>query len=174
MAGKKSMWVLRDILVITALVLGSAIQVGAETMNYKFYRYVIKEEPVRIGDVEGHALSLTIRGGFCVFQNGEVATSRSVVTADVIKHSGSSIGYETITFADGSTIIIKSTATLEGVAGVGLTSSKTTREITKGTGRFEGITGTGTTKVNYLPVEKGEPGQKAYGEATLTYTLPSK
>lgn len=92
MAMKKLIWAVFGMLMISAWVLGSAIQGVAETMNYKFYRYVIKEEPVRIGDVEGHAMSLTIRGGFCVFQNGEVATSRSVVTADVIKHSGSSIG----------------------------------------------------------------------------------
>ena len=37
MATKKSMWVLFGILVISAWVLGSAIQAGAETMNYKFY-----------------------------------------------------------------------------------------------------------------------------------------
>jgi hypothetical protein len=79
-----------------------------------------------------------------------------------------------MTFADGSTIIIKSQTTLEGVVGVGLSSGRITREIIKGTGRFEGIKGTGTLTVKYLPVEKGEPGQKGIGEGTLTYALPSK
>ena len=174
MATKRSMWICFGILVFAAWVLAPAIQAGAETLNYKFYRYVIKEEHFRIGDVEGHALAFTIRGGFCVFENGEVATSRSGVTVDVIKHSASSLSYETITFEDGSTIIIKSQGTLEGLAGKGLSSGRITREIIKGTGRFEGIKGTGTQKIKYLPVEKGEPGQKGIGEATLTYNLPAK
>jgi hypothetical protein len=80
--------------------------------------------------------------------------------------------YSTLTFADGSTIIMKVQVTIETVAGS--SAAKMTREIIKGTGRFEGIKGTGTLTVKYLPVEKGEPGQKGIGEGTLTYALPSK
>jgi hypothetical protein len=56
----------------------------------------------------------------------------------------------------------------------GISQSRITREIVKGTGRFEGIKGTGTSKVKYLPLEKGEAGQKGIGEGALTYTLPPK
>jgi hypothetical protein len=70
MTTKKSMWVLFGILVISAWILGSAIQAGAETMNYKFYTWVIRGEDVPVGDVGGHMVGIAIRGAFWVFENG--------------------------------------------------------------------------------------------------------
>jgi hypothetical protein len=174
MATKKSMMVLIGILVISAWILGSTVQVGAETMNYKAYTYVTKSEYVPVGDVEGHTLSLTTRRAFLVFENGEVATQKSAVTGDAIKASGSFLQYSTITFSDGSIIIMKVQVAEIGTAPGAPTSSKLTREIIKGTGRFEGIKGTGTGTVKYFPVEEGEAGAKGIGETTFTYTLPSK
>ena len=174
MTTKKSMWVLFGILVISAWILGSAIQAGAETMNYKFYSWVIKSESVPISDMEGHAVGFVMRGGFFVFENGEVATTNTVATADTIKGSGPFMNYVTIKFADGSTIIIKSQGTVGGTAPAAYTSGGWTSEIIKGTGRFEGIKGTDSAKAKYLPVEKGEAGPKGYGEGTITYTLSSK
>ncbi len=168
MTMKKSTWVLFGILVISVWVLWSAIQVGAETMNYKFYTWVAKAETVPVGDVEGHAVRLEMRGAFYVFENGEVATTNIVATGDLIKWSGPFMQYVTINFADGSTIIVKSQGTIGGGSG-GWKS-----EIVKGTGRFEGIKGTQSAKAKYLPIEKGEAGAKGYGEGTITYTLPSK
>jgi hypothetical protein len=168
MATKKLIWVLFGILVISVWVLGSAIQAGAETMNYKFYTYVIKGEWVPVPDVEGHAVGLLARGAFYVFENGEVATINHVATGDFIKGAGPFWQYVTIKFEDGSTIVIKSQGTAGG------TESRWTSEIIKGTGRFEGIKGTQSAKAKYLPVEKGEAGPKGYGEGTITYTLPSK
>jgi hypothetical protein len=168
MATRKSMWILFGILVISAWVLGSAIQAGAETMNYKFYTWVIKGDDVPVGDAEGHMVGYAVRGAFYVFENGEVATTNHVATRDLIKGSGPFMQYVTIKFADGSTIIIKSQGTLGGAAG------QWTSEIIKGTGRFEGIKGTQSAKAKYLPVEKGEAGPKGYGEGTITYTLPPK
>jgi hypothetical protein len=172
MATKKSMFVLFGILSISVWILGSAIQAGAETLNYKVYSYVTKGERVPIGDVEEHTMGFQTRKAFCVFENGEVATQSMVLTNDLIKGSGSSLQYSTLTFADGSTIIMKVQVTVETVAGS--SAAKMTREIIKGTGRFEGIKGTGTTNIKYLPVEKDEAGAKGYGEGTITYTLPSK
>jgi len=168
MAAKKSVWVLFGILVIFAWVFGSAIQAGAETMNYKFYTWVNKAESVPVGDVERHTVRLENRGAFYVFENGEVATTNIVATGDLIKWSGPFMQYVTINFADGSTIIIRSEGTIGGGSG-GWKS-----EIVKGTGRFEGIKGTQSAKAKYLPIEKGEAGAKGYGEGTITYTLPSK
>ena len=51
MATIKSMRVLFAILVISAWVLGSAIQARAETMNYRSYSYVLKAEDVPVGDM---------------------------------------------------------------------------------------------------------------------------
>ena len=168
MATKKSMVVLLAILVISAWVLGSAIQAGAETMNYKSYTYVVKAESAPVGDVDGHTMTLYIRRAFVVFENGEVATQITVNTGDWIKGSGPSLQYNTITFSDGSTIIMK----VQGTQTPAL--SKLTREIIKGTGRFEGIKGTGTGTTKLFPVEEGEAGPKGVGEASITYTLPSK
>jgi hypothetical protein len=174
MATKKSMWILFGILVISAWVLGSSIQAGAETMNYKFYTWMIKGEYVLVGDVEGHTVGLGMRGAFYVFENGEVATINHVSTGDFIKGAGPFMQYVTIKFADGSTIIIKSQGTAGAPAAGTATAAGWTSEIIKGTGRFEGIKGTQSAKAKYLPVEKGEAGPKGYGEGTITYTLPSK
>ena len=174
MARIKSMWILFGILVISAWVLGSANQAGAETMNYKFYTWVNKGEAVPVGDTEGHNVSITLRGAFYVFENGEIATANVVATGDTIKGSGPFMMYVTVKFADGSTIIIKSQGTVGGTTAGSYTSGGWTSEIIKGTGRFEGIKGTQSAKAKYLPLEKGEFGPKGYGEGTITYTLPSK
>jgi len=168
MATKKSKCILLGILVITAWVFGSAVQVGAETMNFKLYTYVMKGERIPIQDVEGHFVRLIVRGSFYAFENGEVATVSSVSTEDLINLSGPFTIYSTVTFADGSTIMLKGQGTAGGRAG-GWAS-----EIIKGTGRLAGIKGTLTSKAKYLPTEKGEPGARGYGEGTITYTLPSK
>jgi hypothetical protein len=174
MATKTSMWVLFGTLVISALILGPAIQVGAETMKFKFYTYVTQDENAPIGDVEGHKVTFSIRRGFCVFENGEVATEVAVATGDNIKGSGSSTMYRTITFSEGSTIIMRVQITVAGSAEGKHKSTQATSEIIKGTGRFEGIKGTGAGLTKFLPAEKGEVGAKTIGEGTLTYTLPSK
>jgi len=165
---KKSKWILFGIFVISAWVLGSAILAGAETMNYKFYTWVIKGEWVPVSDVEKHVMGLVKRGAFYVFENGEVATIDHVSTGDFIKGTGPFMQYVTINFQDGSTITIKSQGTFGG------TSADWRSEIIKGTGRFEGIKGTQSAKAKYFPVEKGEAGPKGYGEGIITYTLPPK
>ncbi len=174
MPTKRSMWILFGTLVISAWVLGAAIQAGAETLDYKFYTYVTKAENIPVSDAEGHTVLLQVRGAFYVFENGEVATSSSVATADLIKWSGPFMQYLTLTFEDGSTIIIKSQGTVGAPASGTFTTGGWTSEIIKGTGRFQGIKGTHSAKGKYLPVEKGEAGAKGYGEGTFTYTLPSK
>ena len=173
MATKKSMWVLFGILLISSLVLGPAIHAGAETMNFKTYSYVVKAEEVSIGDVENHTLNLQTRRAFCLFENGEVATSILYVMGDYIKGAGSNTSYGTTTFADGSTIITRRQMTITASGGASL-SGGLQGEIIKGTGRFEGIKGTITQKTKMLPLEKGEAGQKTINEVTLTYTLPPK
>jgi len=173
MATKKSIWVLFGILAISAWVLGSAIQAEAETLKYKFYTYVIRGENNLIGDVEGHLFWHHVREAFYAFENGEVATVTAIVSGDFIGTSGTFMQYVTVNFEDGSTIIIKSQGT-GGTPPAGTTTAGWKSEIIKGTGRFQGIKGTHTAKAKYLPLQKGEIGQKGYGEGTFTYTLPSK
>ena len=146
----------------------------AETMKYKAYTYSAKTERVLIGDVEGHALGLAVRRGILVFENGENGTELQVVTSDQVKGTGPILLYATITFTDGSTIIVKSQGALGGTALAATTTSESTGEIVKGTGRFEGIRGTYTRRQKYFPLEKGEDAPKGIGEGIITYTLPSK
>ncbi len=173
MATKKSMWVIFGILVISAWILGSAVQAGAETMNYKFYTWGVKKESVPVTDVEGHTVELLSRGALLVFENGEVASVNAVVWGDFVNRLGPFMQYSTINFQDGSAIIIKSQGTVGG-ATAGPTSGGWTSEIVKGTGRFEGIKGTQSAKAKYLPLQKDEAGPRGYGEGTITYTLPKK
>jgi hypothetical protein len=175
MATRKSLWILFGTFVISTWILGSPIQAGAETMNFKVYNWVTKRETVPVADVEGHALGLTVRNAYFIFENGEVATSISVGTHDYINGKGPFMQYVTLTFQDRSTIIIKSQGTVGApVAGTPTVGGYTGSEIIKGTGRFEGIKGSLTLKVKYLPVEKWEVGPKGYGEGTITYTPPPK
>ena len=158
MATKKSKWVLFGVLLTSAWVLGSAIEARAETMNFKFYTWVIKSESASISDMEGHVVSFIMRGGFYVFENGEVATANQVATTDHIKGAGPFISYVTINFADGSTIVIKKQGRWEGVPTASPSLVDWKSEIIKGTGRFEGIKGTQThpDKAKVFPLEKGE------------------
>lgn len=174
MATKKSIWIQYIVLVISVWILGSPIQAGAETLNYKFYTWVVKGETIPVGDAEGHSVWYLVRGAFRVYENGEVATASAVVTGDFVKGAGPFMQYVTLTHGDGSTIIIKSQGTAGVPAGGAPTAGGWKSEIIKGTGRFEGIKGTDSAKAKYLPVEKGEAGPKGYGEGILTFTLPPK
>ncbi len=172
MVTKKSICVLLVNLAISFLVLGSSMQARAEIMNYKSYVWMNKQEKVPVDDVKGHEVILAQRGGFYVLENGEIATIRRVSMNDLIKGAGSAWAYETITFADGSTIIAKYQANLTGT-GAGA-PKEIVGEIIKGTGRFEGIKGTQRATAKFVPAAKGDAGTKLYGEGTITYTLPSK
>jgi len=173
MPTKQLLAVLFGVLVISNWVLGSAIQASAETLNYKFYVWMNRDEIVAVDDVEGHIVALAQRGGFYVLENGEIATIKRVSMNDLIKGAGWAVVYETITFADGSTIMLKGQYTLRGTA-AGIASSEATSEIIKGTGRFGGVKGTQSAKARFVPPEKGEAGPKQYGEGTIAYTLPYK
>jgi hypothetical protein len=164
MATKKSMWILLGILVISGWVLGSASPAPAETMKYKFYTWIIKQDMVPVSDVEGHKAGYASRGAFYVFENGEVATTDHVVLRDFYKDKGTFSQYVTIKFEDGASITIKSRGTMAGP------ESKWESEILKGTGRFQGIKGTHSAQAKYLPPD----GALGYGEGIITYTLPGK
>ena len=102
---KKSIWVLFGILVISAWVLGSAIQAGAETMKCKSIATATKDETISVSDEEGHFLRLRISEGLAFFENGEIAKVRLYSLSDTVKKGGQAIGYIIYTFDDGSTIV---------------------------------------------------------------------
>jgi hypothetical protein len=176
MATKKSMWIIFSILVISAWVLGSAIQAGAETMKCKTSGNSDKREAAQIPDVEGHTININLREGVAFFENGEVASLKSYSTWDGISgKKGRAQGYAVYTFIDGSTIIISFLQLLEAdQEGKLAYNTKSTGEILKGTGRFEGIKGTVSGTGKQLKAEKGELSGKAANDWTFYYTLPTK
>ena len=173
MATKMSTWVLFGILVITAWVLGSAIQAGAETMKWRTAATVTKQESIPVSDEEGHFLGVQLLQGLAFFENGEIAKLRSHAIYDTTPgKGGQAITYHIYTFEDGSTFAVRNQRLLVADKSGNL-SAKVTSEVIKGTGRFEGIKGTASAIGKTFEASKGEA-TRSTNEFTLTYTLPSK
>jgi len=173
MAAKKSMWILFGIIVISAWVLGSASQVGAETLKCKSVQTATKDERMEVGDEKGHVLALQRMQGLAYCENGEIAKMRSDNIMDFVPGKGvQAIGYTFFTFEDGSTIVNRfQRSVVPGQSGIG--SAKASSELIKGTGRFEGIKGTSSGTGKNFPPNKEEP-TRAFTDITITYTLPPK
>ena len=88
MATKKSMWLLFSILVISAWVLGSVIQAGAETLKCRTATTLTKDEKIAVSDEEGHVLGVQILQGLAFFENGEIAKVRTHSIFDTIPGKG--------------------------------------------------------------------------------------
>ena len=172
MATKKSMLILFIVLMISAWVLGSAIQAGAETMKCRAAVTATKDERVAVGDEEGHTLGVQIFQGLAFFENGEIAKLRTHAIFDTGPGGGQSINYMFFTFEDGSTIIVRAQRLMVADK-PGTFSAQMPGELIKGTGRFEGIKGTtSATGKNFLRT-KEEP-TRVTNDYTFTFTLPSK
>jgi hypothetical protein len=146
-----------SILGIAIWVLGSVPQATAETLNFRSFNHVTKQETVPIADVEGHIMRLQVREGVAVFENGELAWISGALFTNYVKGAGTGEAYGTYTFpSDGSSFTVHSQGTV-GAASAGVPSaSKWTSEITNGTGRFQGIKGTATSSTKTFPPEKNE------------------
>jgi hypothetical protein len=175
MATRKSVWILVGILVISAWVLGSAIQVGAETTKCRTAGVVTKDETLSVGYEEGHVLGLQITEGLAFFENGEIATFRSNLVYDrydqvVPGKSSQAIGYTIFTFEDGSTFVQR----FQRLQGSDKTlPAQVASELIKGTGRYEGIKGSASGSGKRAPEVKGEV-KKYVSDMIFTYTLPTK
>jgi hypothetical protein len=134
MATKKSIGVLFGILVISAWILGSVMQAGAETLKCKSAATATKDERVSVGDEEGHILGVQIMDGLGFCENGEITRIRYHAVFDFMPEKGvQAIGYSTMTFEDGSTIVTRFQRLVDPFqSGVG--AAKATAEIVKGTG----------------------------------------
>ena len=162
------------ILVIGICLLGSVPQATAETMNFKAFNHVTKQEMVPVADVEGHVVGVSVREGVAVFENGELGWHTVTQSLNFIKGAGTLDSYFVCTFLDGSTFISHAKGMVEATPqGVGW-AAKGTGDIIGGTGRFQGIKGTMTVSAKLFPPEKGELGPKGLSEQTLIYTLPGK
>lgn len=173
MATKKSVCVLFCIVMVSAWILGSAIQAGAETLKGRSVLTATKEERTSLDLEPGQHLAMQTLEGLAFFENGEIAKLKTYSIVDVIPGKGSqSISYNTWTFEDGSTVVNR-TQRLMVPDQSGSVSAKVTSEFIKGTGRFEGIKGTGSGAGKNFPRSEGQAA-RVYTDFTWTYTLPKK
>jgi hypothetical protein len=100
---KKSTWVILSVFIIAVWLLGSVHQVMAETRKGKFFNHATKLEVFPIPDTEGHFVGTLVREGVNIFDDGELAWHKAVITFDNIKGKVSFSQYSTLTYQDGST-----------------------------------------------------------------------
>jgi hypothetical protein len=174
MARNKAMWILSGVLVISAWVLGSAVQARAEVMKCKTVLTATKDERIPVNDEAGHALGMQILQGLAFFENGTLAKVRAHAVFDFIPGKGSQvIAYQIYTFEDGATIVNRVQRFVVPDQS-GHYSVKATGEIVKGTGRFEGIKGTVSSTGKNFSKESEEEAVRSVADFTWTYSLPTK
>ena len=129
-----------------------------------------KDENLPVGDEEGHVLGVHILEGLAFLENGEIAKVKVASVYENVKgKTVQSMGYDTFTFEDGSTMVARFQRLLVSDQG-GSFSAKSSIELVKGTGRFEGIKGTASaTGRNFLP--RKDEALKITNDVTITYTL---
>ncbi len=146
---------------------------SADTLKGKGVSSVSKVEMFPIGDVENHNIGVSTREGMIVFENGDVATAKTVAIWDQVRGgTGWAKGYVLWTFVDGSTILNNFHQDVAPAKSGGSFQSdtKVSGEIIKGTGKFEGIKGTMTSSTRVLKIEKGELGGKNISEIVFNYS----
>ena len=136
MITKKLICVLFGVQVISAWVLGSTIQAGAETMKCKNFATATKDERIPVGDQEGnmkgYMIGLQIMEGLAFCENGEVPKVRHHAVWDLEPGKGTqAMGYTIYTFEDGSTVVIKFQRSV-GLGESGIRSATSTSELIKG------------------------------------------
>ncbi len=117
-------------------------QAGAETMNFKLVSVVEKVEMVKVSDIKGVVIGVMDRKGLSMFENGDIATTACRGTFDTKKGFQ---GYSSLTFEDGSTIVLSWKGPTSRVPPGGKFGGFTAAfNYAKGSGRFKGIKGSGT------------------------------
>ena len=165
--------VFMGISIISAWLLLVSSAQAQTSMNFKIFNNVAKVETMPFPDEKGHAVGVVSREGLAVFENGEVGKQSAVLAFDV---KGNTLTYDavtTIVFPDASSFVFKTKGTGEVKPEEKVVITKQTGDFLRGTGKYEGIKGPLTIiGKQYGPAEAG----KGYwiGNATATYTLPSK
>jgi hypothetical protein len=137
-----------SLLALFAMFLG-VVAVGDAVAGEKFkargVKYVVKFEPVNVGDEEGHVVGVFEAKGVHnnmqekKFLDGWACHEMGVIDTNLKTGSGNAHGYQEIWDQDGDKIFMN----WKGVSGKGEWS------FFKGTGKFEGIRGQGTWTVQH-------------------------
>ena len=125
-----------------------------ETLKFRMVTHVTSAQSHDVGDVEGHAVSLTRFSGLAFFPDGAVVTASFVAATDYTNGAGTFTLYPVLTFDDGSILRLKSvgTGTIDGTK----TRFTGTLTVLGGKGRFENARGDGAlTGTRHTPLSVG-------------------
>ena len=168
----KKLFLLSTIVFVFTITMGFFLNnAQAEEVEYQVVNYLVGVNYIPVPDVEKHGIGTYERRGVAIFKNGETAAFHTRGLWDFINHNGVFNGYQTLTFPDGSTNMIKYSGNMT-TEGENLPTLKAKGEYINGTGKYEGIKGsvTYTSKfiTPYNDKTKGDTVMKAKG----SYTLP--
>ena len=123
---------------------------AAEEVAGRIVIHTQKIESIEVGDVPGHSLGVIQQTGVSFItkgpESGEIASRTGTAIFDVVKGTGTVVGYAVQTFKDGSTLAYKTSGTVTSQDGGKKTVMEGSYEYTGGTGKFAGVKGKGTHK----------------------------
>jgi hypothetical protein len=130
-------------LLLTSVALCSISTAAAadETLKWRHVQHASSNQAQDVGDIKGHAQSVYKLPGLVLFPDGSTAASLVSGYADVVSGAGAVLGYNLITFNDGSTLRLK----YDGVINADATATRHgTYTVIGGTGKYAGAKGDGT------------------------------
>lgn len=116
---------------------------AATEISWRQVSHVNESHPNVIPDSGGYTLGTGKGSGLGFFSDGQIATINLAFNIDYKKGDGDFVAYETYTFPDGSTLVLKRngrTITTGGGSGADFDG---TFKLVGGTGRYRGISGDG-------------------------------
>jgi hypothetical protein len=136
-----------------------------ETLKFRIVQYVASQQFQPVGDVNGHIQGFGRYIGIASFPDGSTARTTAWNTYDGVAgtgNGGTSNGYQSIVFDDGSELWIKYAGPYKVVnqtPDVTRVTGNTTFTITGGKGRYAGAKGDGTSQNDQTRLGPGVPGE---------------
>ncbi|MDX1642357.1 MAG: hypothetical protein R3220_11705 [Balneolaceae bacterium] len=159
------------VIAILVLFIAGFSKTQAQTLTGRAVIHLVPDNTrmIQVPEMAGHSFILAHFKGLAFFENGEIAEVMGVETIHSPKGSGSYVGYEVLTFSDGSTIMSQVEGTNKPAKEGKYVQFEATITYLHGTGRFEGIRGSGDLNGrNYVATGAG-----GYYDFEGTYSVPS-
>ncbi|MDR8392402.1 hypothetical protein NC796_14710 [Aliifodinibius sp. S!AR15-10] len=157
--------------VVFILLITSPSQTHAQTLKGRAVIHIVPDNTrmVKVPGVSGQNLILAHFKGLVFLNNGEIAEVMGAETIHRPKGSGRYLGYEVLTFSDGSTIMSKVEGSNKPSEDGKSVQFEGTFTYIQGTGRFAGIEGSGELEGrSYIASGSG-----GYYDFEGTYSVPS-
>jgi hypothetical protein len=116
-----------------------------ETLKWRVVQHPASMQTQQVNDVNGHTLSLYRLPGIVFFPDNSTGASEVFGMADTVNGAGTTDGYNSITFSDGSQLWLKYTGQLNGGKRSG------TFIVVGGKDRFAAAKGDGTWEARGTP-----------------------